>query len=1216
MSSEKPDSAPETNNDSESNLSKREGTEGNEGPLSELQKSEVTRLTPVTSGSKGRRLLRSAILLSSIAAAVGGGYEINKKIEADSVKVASDRRITKSEIEKWKKQVEDKGREKFEDLDGEDFTLYILRHPEKFAKKSWGADAIKTAALRGYEDSLDMDWLKYVSESDGKAILEQIMAKGGKSAATLISSYRFYKNHPYADQLLEKAVHLADSEKLIEDARIYRHLPDAPEIFKKAAAEHSRSRLLIENFERYKDYPGAEEILKNALANRSNASMLLKQAETFIDLPWTHKYIKEAAEADPYALVEYRWAIKKLPEQKELVEKAIQKIFAGGGEEDYLFRNFDSYKDIPNAEEIFKNSAERLATAGRYSAREMILRYGAAYLREYPWMGEDILQAIRLTPEYVIESLDPLLAIPVAGIQDACLDALKKVADPKKLITHQLASTPLSAGLVREAINKEPVEALKNSYVFSAYKDGDQFMEQMFRKAAAESPRALIAEISSSAATKKYAVEAIKSASSQYPADFLWNAGSFRDKTYRDQIREAVKKTFAQGDFRTIIGYAAREIPDDSEVVPKVVEAIKADPKAAYESFHWEYWFQNSKSRLGIDTIEPGLKKYVVDSLIQSDPKYLLAEGQHRIETDADPDLIRKLLASAANHCPNELVDRFRTEWLHTSGVDKSIEAAFVNDPFAFGRALSTVVNPKEARGKDIDVFEGLYDLLEKSGDQRVQRALQVNRRVFDERSREVKGPERPYDYPARMVLITIVHPEIDFESAKKIAGSDPDFFKLIIRDKASGKKEAGEGVREALKRISLHEVYAINELHERPDAVRFKSAEAMTPQEMYVMMGYAEQEIFTSTFNGLFDRMMRKMKAENMGGDALLKECGYENFRVFLKMASNFNRLQEFLNSMSEAQSKELLSNFIKLREDGDFLNQAVTIADTFSSIQDPAISKFLGEEIKKEYLATQGSKNAKAKVVYGLLTGMFAEKHVTDDEWVKKIGEKYKLPNLLELKQEDLFNPDGSDIQEYFFYNDQDGKSSFQSFLSEYRGRPEWRIEDSQEYVRIVSNTAGPKHIEIFANKPEYESVGNDRIEEIFKNRKVNSIVVVHRGHSYHVESTIRRITPIARVVSLGSCGGYHNLAAVLERSPEAHIISTKGTGTMAINDPILLALNEKIRHGENIRWSAFWAEMESKLGKNPNFVNYVPPHKNLGVMFLKAYNRNLEHEQSSQY
>jgi hypothetical protein len=77
-----------------------------------------------------------------------------------------------------------------------------------------------------------------------------------------------------------------------------------------------------------------------------------------------------------------------------------------------------------------------------------------------------------------------------------------------------------------------------------------------------------------------------------------------------------------------------------------------------------------------------------------------------------------------------------------------------------------------------------------------------------------------------------------------------------------------------------------------------------------------------------------------------------------------------------------------------------------------------------------------------------------------------------------------------------------------------------------------------------------------------------------------------------------------AVLERAPEASVLSTKGTGTMAVNDPLLKMINGEIVAGRDINWPRLWARAQERLGDNPNFKDYIAPHKNLGVLFLKAY------------
>ena len=94
------------------------------------------------------------------------------------------------------------------------------------------------------------------------------------------------------------------------------------------------------------------------------------------------------------------------------------------------------------------------------------------------------------------------------------------------------------------------------------------------------------------------------------------------------------------------------------------------------------------------------------------------------------------------------------------------------------------------------------------------------------------------------------------------------------------------------------------------------------------------------------------------------------------------------------------------------------------------------------------------------------------------------------------------------------------------------------------------------------------------------------------------------------LGSCGGYHNLGTVLGHSPDAHIISSKQTGAMAVNEPIIKAINTRLLEGKDIDWIVMWKELDGyftgKGAQEELFNDYVPPHKNLGAIFIKAYRR----------
>ena len=75
-------------------------------------------------------------------------------------------------------------------------------------------------------------------------------------------------------------------------------------------------------------------------------------------------------------------------------------------------------------------------------------------------------------------------------------------------------------------------------------------------------------------------------------------------------------------------------------------------------------------------------------------------------------------------------------------------------------------------------------------------------------------------------------------------------------------------------------------------------------------------------------------------------------------------------------------------------------------------------------------------------------------------------------------------------------------------------------------------------------------------------------------------------------------------LQNAPGAHILCNRNIGTMYINDPMFMQISESIRLGKDIIWPSFWDDMEARLGTNPYFKDYIPPHKNVAALIIKAY------------
>jgi hypothetical protein len=82
------------------------------------------------------------------------------------------------------------------------------------------------------------------------------------------------------------------------------------------------------------------------------------------------------------------------------------------------------------------------------------------------------------------------------------------------------------------------------------------------------------------------------------------------------------------------------------------------------------------------------------------------------------------------------------------------------------------------------------------------------------------------------------------------------------------------------------------------------------------------------------------------------------------------------------------------------------------------------------------------------------------------------------------------------------------------------------------------------------------------------------------------------------------------VLRISEDAHIISSKQVGTRTVNEPILQAIDNDLLEGKNIDWITLWHDVSLKFQKDPaakeRFDDYIPPYKNLGAIFIKAYRK----------
>jgi hypothetical protein len=444
----------------------------------------------------------------------------------------------------------------------------------------------------------------------------------------------------------------------------------------------------------------------------------------------------------------------------------------------------------------------------------------------------------------------------------------------------------------------------------------------------------------------------------------------------------------------------------------------------------------------------------------------------------------------------------------------------------------------------------------------------------------------------------------------KLLVKTQIDYYNRLVHRDTPVAMLGVDGLTDMLRRKSIqHFVTPINDLHDVSNpAIRFRAIDKLTPQELYYMMVLGENEIFTSSYKYSFDRMMQLL-GTNPKGDSLLMSVNFDHFKKFIKMAAGYNRLDTFLRSMKNT-SEILMKAFVANLESTGSLEDAVDVADSYGSIKNQELLKSILQYVIDNEIRCKTSDNQRGEKLYNLLKVIFLSADSTNHiDLSKEIG----IPPIYTVDYNYLADDSGRVIQQIFFYGDKDGKEAYNSYLTSF-SKTDWKISQTKEWTVIKSLKGKP--IWIFANLPLDNKTDKDAHaqEDLINYLDANNLrpgVVIHRGHSYHLPYTIEQLPESAKIIMLGSCGGYKNLKQILDYAPEAHIISTKQIGARDINKPIIEAINNTIRMGKNIDWRTMWNDLEINFSKGPRdkkdlFDDYIPPQKNLGALFIKAYSR----------
>ena len=303
----------------------------------------------------------------------------------------------------------------------------------------------------------------------------------------------------------------------------------------------------------------------------------------------------------------------------------------------------------------------------------------------------------------------------------------------------------------------------------------------------------------------------------------------------------------------------------------------------------------------------------------------------------------------------------------------------------------------------------------------------------------------------------------------------------------------------------------------------------------------------------------------------------------------------------------KRLISGIEKDTHTG--LEYAMDVSDAFSGFDSvPGLGKLTRDELVSNLKRCRSSRQYFGMRLYTILLEVFDMLNKKDS------GNKLwaSLGNHEILKRRSLENKNGEVVEMVLFYGDEDGRDSYNNFMCLFTNPNKWQVTETAFWVAIRSRTGPP--LRIYANLPldditEMDLRAQDSLAAWLKGQGNDPAILVHRGHSYHLDHTLKKLTPSVKLTILGSCGGYNNILSVANISQEAHIIVSKKIGSKFINDPIIEVINETLVNGKDLVWLDIWEKLRIRFSQSEFMLNlfneYIPPGRNVSLFVYKLFN-----------
>ncbi len=452
---------------------------------------------------------------------------------------------------------------------------------------------------------------------------------------------------------------------------------------------------------------------------------------------------------------------------------------------------------------------------------------------------------------------------------------------------------------------------------------------------------------------------------------------------------------------------------------------------------------------------------------------------------------------------------------------------------------------------------------------------------------------------------LAILENRITADEIKKLALEPSAYYKAftdeVIRLHTSKNFETRTYLKDPISELNKklsnsYYISEVNELHESPDKVRFKILNDRTPRELYFLLVGGTGELYTSSFLYIYKKFIKDTEKEGL--EKFFTDVDYYQFDQFISNISGYGLVDDLVEHMQPATVAGLLGKSIARLSssqltDNEVILSSMTLSDVLYSIRE---NKSLKDLIVKQL---DNLKNPKVATdillqrIYNGLKGVLINKNEFSNQ------NSYDVLSVKRLQKNEKI------IQACFFYDDDDGINSFANSTATYTANL-WEKKDMGNY--IVFNSKSGNNMLVYMNKPK-TTVGSDTAQdEMLRDIRQSGYEptsFIHRGHSYYLLQSLRKMTPSGQFVFLGSCGGYNEVLKLFQMNPDVNIIATRNIGSTLINDPMLQQINTDLVNNQDLVWDNLWKDFDAKFQSKHTkdlFSSYIPPNKYVGIKFIR--------------